>query len=44
MENYYIIGIEEFIPEDYEELEAVCAEMAEQEKEVNLAQKRGKDG
>ena len=44
MENYYIIGIEEFIPEGYEELEAVYAEMAEQEREVNLARKRGKDG
>lgn len=33
MENYYIRGIEEFIPEGYEELEAVFAEMAEQERE-----------
>lgn len=34
MENYYIRGIEEFIPEGYEELETVLAEMAEQEREV----------
>ena len=33
MENYYIRGIEEFIPENYDELEAVLAEMAEQERE-----------
>lgn len=34
MENYYVRGIEEFIPENYDELEAVLAEMAEQEREV----------
>lgn len=34
MENYYIRGIEEFIPENYEELDAVYAEMAEQEREI----------
>lgn len=34
MENYYIREIEEFIPDYYEEMEAVLAEMAEQEREV----------
>ena len=34
MENYYVRGIEEFIPENYDELEAVLAKMAEQEREV----------
>lgn len=34
MENYYVRGIEEFIPENYDELEAVLAEIAEQEREV----------